>query len=294
MQLDPVLVKLEKECPVPRPDFVIIGAMKCGTSTLAAQLGAQAGIFLTTPKEPNFFSDDAVFAKGLPWYEALFDAAASDDLKGEASTHYTKLPAHPDTVARMKTVLQAPRLVYMVRDPVARAVSHFIHEWTERRMTGDLEQAITTYSELTDFGLYAKQITPFVEAYGKEAICLTSLELLKADPQRELARVAQHIGYSGSPIWHDDILAQNVSSERIRKMPFHAILMDNPVARGLRRTLVPQALRTRLARARQMNERPKLSTRAQAELRARFAEDQAHLSELFPDVLDFDMKKEVS
>ena len=61
---------------MPLPDFVIIGAMKCGTSTLAAQLGAQDGVFMTTPKEPNFFSDDAVFAQGLPWYESLFEAAA--------------------------------------------------------------------------------------------------------------------------------------------------------------------------------------------------------------------------
>ena len=47
------------------PDFLIVGAMKCGTSTLQAQLALQDGIFMTTPKEPNFFSDDAVFAPVL-------------------------------------------------------------------------------------------------------------------------------------------------------------------------------------------------------------------------------------
>ncbi len=57
------------------PDFLIVGAMKCGTSTLAAQLGAQPGLFMTTPKEPNFFSDDDVYARGMAWYRALFDAA---------------------------------------------------------------------------------------------------------------------------------------------------------------------------------------------------------------------------
>ncbi|MEM8580249.1 MAG: sulfotransferase, partial [Pseudomonadota bacterium] len=41
-----------------RPDYIVIGAMKCGTSTLAAQLGAQTGLFMTDPKEPNYFSDD--------------------------------------------------------------------------------------------------------------------------------------------------------------------------------------------------------------------------------------------
>ena len=83
------------------PDFLIIGAMKSGTSTLQAQLAVQPGLFMTTPKEPNFFSDDDIYAKGIDWYRSLFDAAAAGDLKGEASTHYTKLPDYPDTVTRL-------------------------------------------------------------------------------------------------------------------------------------------------------------------------------------------------
>lgn len=276
---------------MPLPDFVLIGAMKCGTSTLAAQLAAQDGLFLTTPKEPNFFSDDEVYAQGLPWYEALFTPAAPGALKGEASTHYTKLPTHPDTVARMTAVLDAPRLVYMVRDPVARAVSHFIHEWTERRMAGELDAAIKTYPELVEYGLYAKQIAPFIDAYGLEAICLTSLERLTADPQGELQRVARHIGYSAPVVWNADLGAQNVSSQRIRKLPLHRIVMDNPIARWVRRTLVPQAIRTRLAAARQMEARPTLGAAARATLEAQFAPDQAQLAALFPGVLDAPAKE---
>jgi len=276
------------------PDFIIIGAMKCGTSTLAAQLGQQNGIFLTTPKEPNFFSDDDVFARGLPWYAALFDGAATGEIKGEASTHYTKLPTHPDTVARMTAVLPHLRLVYMVRDPVQRAVSHFIHEWTERRMSGDLDSAVQTYPELVEYGLYTKQITPFIEAYGIDAICLTSLERLKANPQDELVRIAHHVGLKRQAVWQDDLGAQNVSGERVRKLPLHSLLIDNPVARGLRRTLVPQSLRTRLAKSRQMHDRPTLSPAASAELRARFAPDQARLAELFPGIIKTDMQKEIT
>ena len=74
------------------PDFLIIGAMKCGTSTLQAQLARQPGVFMSTPKEPNYFSDDEVHAQGQARYEGLFSGAAEGDLTGEASTHYTKLP----------------------------------------------------------------------------------------------------------------------------------------------------------------------------------------------------------
>ena len=115
------------------PDFIIIGAMKCGTSTLQAQLAAQPGVFMTTPKEPNFFSDDDIFEKGMAWYSALFDGAAPGDLKGEASTHYTKLPNYPDTVSRLKQAYDEagadyPKLVYMIRNPLERAISHYMHE----------------------------------------------------------------------------------------------------------------------------------------------------------------------
>ena len=127
------------------PDFVIIGAMKCGTTTLASQLGAQPGIFMSTPKEPNFFSDDAVYAQGIGWYRRLFDPAPDGTLRGEASTHYTKLPTYPDTTTRLSETLEDPKLIYLIRDPMARAVSHYIHEWTQGVISSDLETALDTH-----------------------------------------------------------------------------------------------------------------------------------------------------
>ena len=266
------------------PDFLIIGAMKCGTSTLAAQLAAQAGLFMSTPKEPTFFSDDAVFARGLDWYESLFKAATPGDLKGEASTHYTKLPTHPCTVSRMSAVLARPRLVYMVRDPIERAVSHFIHEWTEGRMTDGPVGAFDQHPELIEYGLYARQLDPFIKAYGLEAICLTSPERLKANPQGELERVCKHIGLSSVPVWQVGLSAQNVSAERIRKLPLHGLLVANPVATALRRSLIPKSVRNRVKRARLYDRRPELPSTLRIRLAERFAADQAELVRLFPDI----------
>lgn len=264
------------------PDFLIIGAMKCGTSTLAAQLAAQDGVFMTTPKEPNFFSDDDVHGRGLAWYESLFADALPGAVRGEASTHYTKLPTHPDTVPRMREVLTAPRLVYMVRDPVERAVSHYVHGWSEGRMGDDPVSAFEDHPELVDYGLYAKQLAPFLEAYGRESICLTSLERLKADPQGELARVCAHVARGLRPTWRTDLGARNVSAERFRKLPLHGLLVTNPVATALRRALVPKALRARIRQARSLRERPDLPAALRDRLTETFAPDQAEMSRLFP------------
>lgn len=265
------------------PDFLIIGAMKCGTTTLQAQLAAQDGVFMTTPKEPNFFSDDAVFARGLDWYRDLFRPARPGDRKGEASTHYTKLPTHPRTLERLRPCYPRLRLIYMIRDPLHRAVSHYIHEWSEGRMGDDPVAEFARHSEMVDYGCYARQIAPWIEAYGAEAVLLTSLEQLKADPQAELTRIARHIGHEGPVHWQEDLGAQNVSAERVRRLPFQDVLIDNPLATALRRALVPKAIRAAIRDARKIKARPQLPETLRDGLRARFLADRADLARLFPD-----------
>lgn len=263
------------------PDFIIIGAMKCGTSTLQVQLAAQQGVFMSTPKEPNYFSDDAVFARGQAWYEGLFAAAAATDLKGEASTHYTKLPTYPQTVARMSAMLKAPRLIYVMRDPIRRAVSHYMHEWSMGNMGDDPVAAFDAHPELIDYSRYAMQIQPYLDQYGRDAIHLVSFEQMTAAPQRILSGIGAFLGRDDL-VWDDTIGAQNVSAERVRRLPLHGLIVDNPVATALRRTLVPKALRNRIRAARQMKTRPELPADLRARLAGLLAEDQARLAALFP------------
>ncbi|GGO60587.1 Sulfotransferase domain-containing protein [Roseovarius pacificus] len=263
------------------PDFILVGAMKCGTSTLAAQLGAQPGLFMTDPKEPNFFSDDAVFAKGQDWYESLF-ADAQGDIRGEASTHYTKLPTYPETLPRMRAMLDAPKIVYLIRDPVTRAVSHYIHEWTMGVMSGDIEQAFADQDELIAYGRYAMQIAPYVEAYGRENVLILSLETMKFAPQDTLERVCMFLGYDGTPEWREEQARVNASAERVRRFPMHKLVFDNPVAATLRRTLIPQSVRDRIRKSRQMQDRPALTPDLTRKLRDIYSEDFAHLRQMFP------------
>jgi hypothetical protein len=265
------------------PDFIILGAMKCGTSTLAAQLGAQNGIFMTDPKEPNYFSDDEIFARGPDWYSGLFATAAPGDLKGEASTHYTKRPNHPDTFDRMAAVIKAPRLVYMIRNPLDRAVSHYVHAWSLRDTSASIADAVIELPELFDFGCYGMQIEPFARHYGADAICLTSLEAMKRDPLGELAKVARHIGLDKTVSWKDDRSAENVSADRFRRLPMQRLLVDNPVAAQLRRRLVPKSLRDRIRSAREIPDRPQLPAATLQTWSRQFLEDRERLAAVFPD-----------
>src|SRR5215831_9979567 len=129
------------------PDFLVIGAMKCATTTLHEQLARQPGIFMSRPKEPNFFSDDEILARGWGWYASLFWPAGEADLRGESSTHYTKLPTYPRTVERMARHLPRLKLVYVMRHPIDRLISQYVHELTAGRIALGLAEAVIRHPE---------------------------------------------------------------------------------------------------------------------------------------------------
>lgn len=150
-----------------RPDFIVIGAMKSATTTLHEQLRRQPGFFMTSPKEPNFFSDDAIHARGWAWYGALFRSARPGDLRGESSTHYTKLPTHPRTVERMARALPWLKLVYLMRHPIDRLISQYVHEVTGGRIGTGLAEAVVEHPELIDYSRYSMAYcSPAADASG--------------------------------------------------------------------------------------------------------------------------------
>ena len=260
------------------PDFIIIGAMKCATSTLHDQLARQIDIFMTEPKEPYFFSNDEIWAKGLGWYSRLFDNAGHGDLCGESSTHYTKLPTYPHTIKRMRAHIPNAKLIYVIRHPIDRLISHYIHDWSEKKIKSTIDQAISLHSNLIDYSKYAMQIRPFLESYGPETILLVFFEHLMSEPQTELERITRFIGYSEKPQWHRDEVS-NISSQRLRRSPLRDAIVWNPVSTYIRRAFIPQSLRDWVKSLWQMKKRPQLTQRTIKELEKIFDTDLAQLSQ---------------
>lgn len=259
------------------PDFIIIGAMKCATSTLHEQLAAQPGFHMSDPKEPYFFSDDPVYAKGMDWYGDLFSGASDTDLCGESTTHYTKLPTYPNTIARMREHVPNAKLIYMMRHPIDRLVSQFIHQWTEREITVEIDEAIDKHPELIAYSRYSYQLAPFFETYGKENVLPIFLPRFKAHGQLELERVCAYLNYSNQPTWRTDSDGQNVSSERMRVSPIRDMIVNAPFISAVRKNLVPQAVRDQIKSLWRMEKRPDLSAESREKLTAVFDKDLAVL-----------------
>jgi len=276
------------------PNFVIIGAMKSATSSLYDQLSGQPGIFMCTPKEPNFFSDEEQYAKGMSWYTNLFAQADEGSLLGEASTHYTKLPTHPKAVQRLKEHLPDARFIYVMRHPVNRLVSHYIHEWSTGVYHCGIEEAVDKYPELVAYGRYAMQLEPYFDTFGRDAVLPVFFDHLVKEPQAELERICRFIGYQGKPVWIQDLKPDNVSSERIRRFPGYGFLVESGPATWIRHHFIPQALRDAVKMKLRMQVRPVLSEKVQAKLEEEFDRDLEILGKLLGVNLDCRNFKQVT
>ena len=260
------------------PDFIIIGAMKCATSTLHEQLARQPGIHMSEPKEPNFFSDDNTWKKGIEWYSWLFETARRTDMCGESSTHYTKLPTYPETIDRMKAHLpDNTRFIYLIRHPIERLVSHYIHEWTQRVIEDDIDDAIDEHPELIAYSRYSMQLRPYLDAFGRDAVLPVFFDQLAEDPQKVLEEVCWFIGYDRPVKWVEDVEKQNASGERLRTSALRDAVVKFPGMAALRRTFVPKPVRDRIKKAWTMKERPELTRRKERYVRDIFDADLAVL-----------------
>jgi hypothetical protein len=266
------------------PDFVIIGAMKSATTTLHVQLESLPGFCMSTPKEPNFFSDADQWAKGLDWYKGLFADARPGDLCGESSTHYTKLPDLPDALPRLAEHVPDAKLIYVMRHPIDRLVSHYVHGWSERTIAGPIDEAVDRYHALIDYGRYAMQITPWLEHFGKDRVLPLFFERMLSHPQAELERVCRFLGYEGTPAWQD--VRDNVSAERMRTSPLRDAIVFNPLVSFVRLNFIPPSVRERIKGLWRMRKKPVLGDAARARAAAAFDADLAVLGPMLGIELD--------
>lgn len=259
------------------PDFIIIGGMKCATSTLHEQLALQPGILMSEPKEPNFFSNDEEYIKGIEWYLSLFNEAATNDLCGESSTHYTKLPTYPQTVQRLHQHCPNSKFIYVMRHPIDRLISQYIHEWTMREISVEINSAVDQHPELIEYSRYTMQLEPYFDTFGADRVLPVFFERMLKYPQQELERICQFIGYSGQPQWDFELNAKNVSTQRLRQSAWRDLLVETPGLREIRQLLIPKSFRNWVKDFWTMKQKPELSSSQLQKLESIFDQDLSKL-----------------
>ncbi len=170
------------------PNLVVVGGLKCGTTSLHHYLDLHPEVEMSRPKELNFFVDELNWALGPEWYASHFSGGAP--VRGESSPHYTNRPRFEGVAERMRSLLADARLVYMVRDPIDRMLSHYLHNvgggYDDRTLAdafADLDSAYVSRSR------YFFQLEPYLETFGGDRIEIVAREELKRDRPATMRRV---------------------------------------------------------------------------------------------------------
>ena len=200
------------------PNFIVIGAAKCGTTSLCDLLAGHAEIFFSNPKEPRYFSNeerygDADFRES---YEELFAAAAMELMVGEGTTTYT----HPEiagTVAgRIAEDIPNCKLIFMVRHPIRRLESDWRMRCYEGWAPADINAAVRENRSLITHSLFAQNLHPYLQLFPREHIHVVFLEDLAADASRTLRQCLDFLGVN-TEIALDDPGRRRNDSSRFRK-----------------------------------------------------------------------------
>ena len=229
------------------PDFLIIGAQKSGTTTLYADLECQAAICMSSVKEPSVLVRFAEPEEAARYYGHLFEAQSSHRRFGEASTLYTQIPTYSGIPERARRILGPDlRLLYVLRNPVERALSHHYHAYSRGRAGRDVDHAVRADPMFVDHGRYAMQLQAWLDQFGRDAVLVRRFEDYVVDRAAAVRRVGEFLGVSVDPARIQGEREFNKGGDQIAGY-LRPIITSDFYKLWLRRA-VPDGLRKRLFR----------------------------------------------
>lgn len=214
------------------PDWIVIGAQRCGTSSLYEYIVSHPLVGRSAVEEIHYF--DKHYQQGIAWYRGHFPlrlrmriatlGRGAPPSAGESTPNYL---SHPLAAQRIFHALPAVRLLVLLRNPVDRAYSHFHHERDlgneplptfeealrseQSRMQGEMERILAEdayysfpqhhFSYVTR-GLYAVQLERLFALFPRERVLVLSSEHLLQDPAAVYARVLQFLGLPAHHLRH--------------------------------------------------------------------------------------------
>jgi hypothetical protein len=217
------------------PTFFVIGASKCGTTSLHQYLAAHPEIAMSKNKEPLCFVYE--WEKRIHRYRDLFpDNAAA--VRGESSTGYSAYPWQPEVPDRIRATVPDARIVYVVRDPIPRTVSHYAQNVWDSVPVRPFDELVSDPDDPMNMPVwasrYATQIERWLERFPEERILVLDQRDLLQERAATLRRIFTFLEVDAeftSPQWYE---RHNVA--RDHRVPNELARLLGPVARLMGRT----------------------------------------------------------
>ncbi len=176
------------------PDFVIIGAMRAGTTALADLLAAHPDIGVSRLKETDYFIREKNFARGPSWYRGLFPVDKS--VIGEASPNYSKNDVFKGVPERIHAARPDVKLIYIVRDPVERFCSQYAHSWLMGASLPSPDRLLDAAEgeHILAASMYARQLRDYLDLFPEKQIHIVDFDAFIASRSETVATICRFIG----------------------------------------------------------------------------------------------------
>ena len=261
------------------PNFLVIGAMKAGTTSLYEYLRLHPQVYVPDTKELNFFlaeytgthplrpPEQTNWRRGLDWYASQFRASAGATAIGEVSPNYTKFPHYPGAPERIHDLIPDVRLIYVVRHPLERLRSHYLHDVSIGRQRSPLREVVFDDTRYIDASRYAMQIERFERFFDPDRILLLTSEELRSHPDTSVDRILAFLGVEPALLPRgarfeahqtaDKRVRSSLPYRALRRLPFRDRLPRHPIParQGPRHRAPPQSVGRPPSRGRQARSR---------------------------------------
>jgi hypothetical protein len=279
------------------PNLVVAGAPKCGTTSLYHYLKQHPEVYLPPRKELHYFTrehlardtagpgDTAVLqhlCKDRAAYEAEFAGASGEKVLGDISPSYFDFA---EVAPAMRRELGDARVVILLRDPVAKAFSQYMHLVRDGRETlsffdalqAEADRASRHWSMIWRYAsssIYGGRLRSYLDAFGADRVRIYLFEEFVAEPQAMLGDLWGFLGIDRS-VRPDTSRVYNVSSRPRSRALATLVSKGSPLA-AVARALVPAAIRSRVTESvRRLNagRKGQVDERSRAFLRERLVAD---------------------
>lgn len=265
-----------------KPTFMVVGFGKSGTTSLCSLLGQHPQVFMSVPKEPDFFCNQQIWERGFQWYESLYAAAGDAIARGEGSQRYTFRKVFPNVAARIASYVPEVKLIVMARDPIQRIESG----WMEMRSWGD-ESAHHSFKRALDVNRdwlidstdYWQELAVYRDLFPDDQILVLFFEDFVSDPATVLRRCFTFLGVDADATIRETERRHNVSAEKLIPRPLLSVGRSSVLLRSAVK-LIPQPLRHRI-RDRFFFRRGDARPQWNAEVRKRVIDELRENTELF-------------
>lgn len=263
------------------PNFLIVGAAKSGTSSLWHYLRAHPDVFVPSQKEIYFFDRDHLFRRGADWYASLFAEAGAKKAIGEATPTYMSSPAAPE---RMASIVPHARLVAILRNPIDRAYSHYLHARLYGMERATFPEAVARERRAPDgsewlfylpLSRYLPQLERLVKHFPREQLLVLILDDLERDPVQVFKTLCGHLGIDETTIPGNVGEVTNTYRE-LRLKPLADLIFGSRVWKRIPKKIQPPIARMFIREGR---EHEPMDPSTRAELADYFAADNAALAD---------------